>query len=226
MVLRGQFLERPTVIASGGVYLDALSHRGGVAPAVLICPPHPLRGGSMDAPICAELAFAVTQAGHASLRFNYRGAGASQGELSAELADAVADAKAALELLAQNVPHERFVAVGYDFGAEVAVELALAGAPLSGIVVVAPDTTKYDFRRLGEATVPGLILVPEEDPLADRKLLAEHCQHTGDQLVMVPEAARVFTKGLPTAGREVVSFLKTATGGLLPPSSTEPIELD
>lgn len=225
MVLRGQFLERPTVVESGGFFLEALSHRGESPPALLICPPHPLRGGSMDAPLCAELAFAATQAGHASLRFNYRGAGASQGEPSSNLADAVADARAALELLAANVRHESFVAAGYDFGAEVVVELALAGAPLSGLVLVAPDTSAYDFRRLADVTVPGLFLIPEKDRVADGRLLAEHCQRTGDQLVVVPEADRVFTQGLPAAGREVVDFLKSAVGGLVPPSSIEPIEL-
>ncbi|MFN7131634.1 MAG: alpha/beta hydrolase [Myxococcales bacterium] len=225
MVLKGQFLERPTVIVSEGQYLEGLSHRGQVAPALLICSPHPLQGGSMDAPICAELAFAASQAGHATLRFNYRGAGASQGTLSGEHAATVADARAAMELLLQNVPHRAVVAAGYGYGAEVAIELALSGAPLAGVVVIAPETSRYDYARLGKVTVPGLIVVPGEDTSVDRHALAAHCQSTGDQLVVIPEADRVFTSGLPAAGKAVVEFLKGATGGLSSPGSTEPIDL-
>ena len=207
MVIRGQFLERPTVVASGGLYLDALSHRGDRRPGLLILAPHPSRGGSMDSPVCAELAFTVTQRGHPSLRFNYRGVGASQGELS-DRAACLEDARAALELLRANLGAEpRVVVAGYDFGAEVALDLALSGAGIEGVAVVAPVTGAYDFSALGRLNVPALVVVGHRDPNADRRMLGALCQESGDELVVVPGADHVFSVGLTAVGRAVALFL-------------------
>src|SRR3954469_11565845 len=75
MVLAGQYLERSLVVGD----LDALYHRGKREPPCAIASAHPALGGSMVAPVIAELAWALTRAGHATMRFNYRGVGASRG---------------------------------------------------------------------------------------------------------------------------------------------------
>ena len=67
---------------------------------VLLAPPHPLYGGSLEAPVLSELAWAAAQAGLASLRFNWRGVGASAGAPSGAAADADADYGSALDHLA------------------------------------------------------------------------------------------------------------------------------
>ena len=59
-----------------GLYTPADAPVGGA----VIAPPHPLYGGSMDSPVVTELAQACARADFASLRFNWRGAGASAGE--------------------------------------------------------------------------------------------------------------------------------------------------
>src|SRR5438105_13390404 len=79
MVLAGQYLERSVVVRSGDLALDALYHRGKRDPPCLLASPHPSLGGSMIAPVIAELAWALTRAGHATMRFNYRGVGSSRG---------------------------------------------------------------------------------------------------------------------------------------------------
>jgi len=190
MVLRGQFLERPTVISSGGFYLEGLSHRGEKPPALLICPPHPSRGASMDSPVCAELAFVATQRGHPTLRFNYRGAGASQGPLS-DFATCVEDARAALATLRANVESPDVCLAGYDFGAEVAIELAGSENDLSGVVVIAPVSGGgYDFGKLSKLPCPGFVVVAENDALSDRLGLATACQAVGDECAVIPGADR------------------------------------
>src|SRR5688572_5794068 len=82
MVLRGQYLERMIPVRSGELHLEGLYHRGRLLPPCVVAAPHPQQGGSMDSPVVAELAWAITRAGHATLRFNYRGVGASQGSFS------------------------------------------------------------------------------------------------------------------------------------------------
>ncbi len=215
MVLNGQFLERPTVIPTAGVFLEGLAHRGELRPALLICPPHPSRGSSMDSPVCAELAFAASQHGHPTLRFNYRGAGASGGELQADPQASVDDAAAALALLVENVGHREVVLGGYDFGAQVAVELAnRIPDACRGVLCIAPRG-EYDWGRLGRLPVPGLICVGERDLLVDQRALASHCQAVGDELALIEEADHVFTTGLPALGHAVVRFLESSLGPAL-----------
>ncbi len=68
-----QALEGPFIAAADD---DALG--------VVVAPPHPLYGGSMEVPMVNEIAHAARTAGLASLRFNWRGAGASGGAASSE----------------------------------------------------------------------------------------------------------------------------------------------
>jgi alpha/beta superfamily hydrolase len=63
------------------------------APAAVVCHPHPAYGGSMDNNVVDAILAAMWQAGYATLRFNFRGVGASEGEHDAgpgEVDDAVA----------------------------------------------------------------------------------------------------------------------------------------
>lgn len=208
MVLSGQFLERATIVVSAGFHLEGLWHRGGKPPALLICPPHPARGSSMDSPVCAELAFVASQRGHATLRFNYRGAGASEGPLCDALAACVDDAAAALAVLAASLDHREIAVAGYDFGAQVAVELAAREPDLRKVCLVAPRTGDYDFGRLAQLAAPGFVVVGQRDQTSDRIALANVCQAMGDGLEMIEGADHVFTRGLPSMGRAVVDFLE------------------
>src|ERR1700704_3716687 len=141
MVLAGQYLERSAVV--GG--LDALYHRGTREPPCAIAAPHPALGGSMVSPVVAELAWALTRAGHPTLRFDYRGVGASRGASRhpagamriADLQDEVADLHAICEHLIATTQMPAVCAVGYSFGAAVALEAA-QDARIGRLGVVAP----------------------------------------------------------------------------------------
>jgi alpha/beta superfamily hydrolase len=72
--------------------MESEPNRGAV-----IAPPHPLYGGSMDSPVVTEVAHACEAAGIASLRFNWRGVGASAGDVTGDEEVADADYAASLE---------------------------------------------------------------------------------------------------------------------------------
>ena len=57
---------------------------GGIGPfpAVIVCHPHPLYGGSMDNNVVDSICEALAQASLISLKFNFRGVGRSEGEFS------------------------------------------------------------------------------------------------------------------------------------------------
>ncbi len=106
--------ERPATIAlpetpglPSGASLDGLwlpeSGEGGARGAAVIAAPHPQMGGSMDSPVTTELALAASDLGFVSLRFNWRGVGASAGNPSGEIADADVDYRAALSFMEESV---------------------------------------------------------------------------------------------------------------------------
>lgn len=214
MVMPGQFLERPTLIDLGGRCLEALWHRGDARPALLILAPHPhFGGGSMDAPLCLELAFAATRRGHPTLRFNWRGVSASQGQIGG-LAESLDDARQALAALAANVHHGEIAVAGYGFGAEVACALARSREmALAGLFLIAPDEARCpldqldQFDQLGHltTTAPCLVL-PESDWPLDAAL-GDRLAAAGVALEVIPGADRSFTEGLVQAGAAVARRL-------------------
>lgn len=222
MVLANQYLERPTLIAreaSGEtITLEGLYHRGTLAPGVVICAPHPRLGGSMDSPVVAELAWALTRAGHATLRFNYQGVGASGGSLHAGMAglptsplplDAVReeaeDARAACRHLAECVEHRRVALVGYSFGCAVALSVAREAPDDLPLLLVAPPTRLFDFSSLADLVRPTVIALPHSDAFADRTRLQELAAPRAHLRLEVLESAdHYFSRGLPELGRLAV----------------------
>jgi alpha/beta superfamily hydrolase len=160
MVQPGQYLERPALIEAEGATLEGLFHRGDRPPALLLCPPLDHEG--MDAPLLAEIAWVAARAGHASLRFQHRGRGASQGTF--DPVRTVDDALSALAHLRETAGPLLAVA-GLRGGCATAAEVARR-AGLRRAVLVAPD---------GPAPLPAevkaLVLLPDEvDPSFRRGL--------------------------------------------------------
>jgi alpha/beta superfamily hydrolase len=165
-------------------------------------------GGSMDSPVVSELAWACTQAGLASLRFNWRGVGASTGVASGGTREALADYAAALAQLARSI-RGKVVAAGYSFGAAAAAR-ASAGQPrVSRLVLVAPPLPLLDKDSLGEDGRDVLLLTGEHDALAPAAALAELVEALPRaRLVRIAEADHFFAAGLAQLGGEVADWLK------------------
>jgi alpha/beta superfamily hydrolase len=89
-------------------------------PAVVVCHPHSLHGGSMEVPVIVAVARELARRGIVSLRFNFRGVGGSEGSFGDGLAEA-ADVAGAVEYLLsrEDVDEERLYVMGYSFGASV-----------------------------------------------------------------------------------------------------------
>lgn len=214
MVLPGQYLERPALIPCGTLVLEGLSHRGTRRPPLLVCPP--LRGGGgMDAPAVAELAWASARAGHASLRFQHRGRGASQGV--ADPALALDDAQAALEHLEATCRGVPAVA-GVGDGCATAWALAHARGA-AGLALLAPAGWSW-LERGGAGQgleAPGLPVLLVLPALAPEPPPAGLVGHGG--LVKVERVAGAdagFAGGLARAGRVVADWLATLDGAGAP----------
>ena len=251
MVQPGQFLERSVVLKSGDLSLDALYHRGRRPPPCAISSPHPALGGSMTVPVIAELAWALTRAGFPTLRFDYRGVGASQGRSRhaageariEDLSDEAEDLRSAVVQLLQSTRGKSACVIGYSFGAAVA--LAVAGDDaVERVVLVAPPTTLADFSKLAGVRKPLLVVCAHHDRACDRSSLD---LPEDAQLTVIANADHSFVRGLPELGRTVAAWVGSGperpdlpdAGGAandlkpegfreveLPESAEPPLELD
>ena len=203
-------LERGVTIAlpqAPELALEGVYSSGADGAGAIIAPPHPLYGGSMDHPVVSEIAYAFAKRGTASLRFNWRGVGASAGVPSGDLEDGEADYAAALEQLAETVPGE-LAACGYSYGAVVAAHVARRNPRVARLLLVAPPPSLLDREAL--AAFPGAVrLVAGENdefaPAAAVGELSDACSHA--TLTVVSGADHFFGAGLAELGRSVSEWL-------------------
>ena len=150
-----------TTFASGALRLEArLARPAGATRAAVICHPHPLYGGSMDNNVVAALAAACREAGCATLCFNFRGVGASDGGYG-DFRGECDDARAAIAFLRERTGDLPVVLAGYSFGAMVALGVGAEQPAVRRIIAVAPPLA------MGEvAAAPGrptLLLAGDRD---------------------------------------------------------------
>ena len=128
------------------------------APVAMILHPHSQGGGTMNDRIVQRLYKTFVDRGFATLRFNFRGVGRSQGEFDSGIGE-LADAATALDWLQSTNPaaSQCWVA-GYSFGAWVGMQLLMRRPETDGFISVSPPTNAYDFSFLAPCPASGLIL--------------------------------------------------------------------
>lgn len=199
-------MERAATISIPGtepLFLEALYISSHSPDGAVVAPPHPLMGGSMDHPVVSEVAFALERVGISSLRFNWRGVGASTGVPSGDLDEGLADYEAALTHLGETVAGG-LVACGYSFGALAAQRAAARNARIDRMVLVAPPTRALAARRVEEFAGRVLIVAGEVDPYApvsDVRELANSWEES--TLIVIPAADHFFGAGLAEIGKAV-----------------------
>jgi alpha/beta superfamily hydrolase len=222
MVLPGQYLERSVVVGD----LDALYHRGIREPPCVIASPHPALGGSMIAPVVAELAWALTRAGHATMRFDYRGVGASRGKSRreagslqiGEVSEEVEDLRRVTDQLLATAHLSSACAVGYSFGAKVVLE-ASRDAQISHVVLIAPPNKLADFSALASLEKPLFVVCAHHDVYCERSGLQLPPQA---KIEVILHADHFFGRGLTEMGKAVASFLRGDRPEYVAPPDTSP----
>jgi hypothetical protein len=173
----------------------------------LVAAPHPQMGGSMDSPVTTELAFALEQAGIASLRFNWRGVGASAGAPSGEDADADVDFAASLAFLRETV-NGPIMAAGYSFGAATALRASATHPALRRLVLVAPPPRIVDPGLLERFEGPVLMVAGDQDGFVEIDTLAQWAAgHDRVTLEVIEGADHFFMMHLGALRRAVDEWL-------------------
>ncbi len=118
----------------------------------VIAHPHPLFGGTMDNKVVTTLARAFAEAGAATLRFNFRGVGATEGAHDEGRGEADDMLRVAEHARAIH-PGLALALAGFSFGGAVAVR-ASASADFAQLVLVAPGFRRFTEHGMGAAPDP------------------------------------------------------------------------
>lgn len=217
-----EFLERMTVVRCGDDTLEALYHRGRGALPVVLAPGHPRLYGTMESAPLAELAWALSQRGHPTLRFNFRGVGASTGTSSvaarlervpdegplspAELDESYADLCAAIEQHLETCDTGSLGIVGYSFGAAVAARAAIEHPKVERVALVVPPVQHlpFDFDALASSGTAVYLVVGELDRVAPPEVV-EAAAKKRFFLQRIAGANHEMSRGLSTLGQIVAS---------------------
>jgi alpha/beta superfamily hydrolase len=150
----------------------------GPFPAVIVCHPHPLYGGSMDNNVVSSLTETLTQASLASFKFNFRGVGGSQGEFGQGVGERE-DVEAAISFIStvKEVDSKRIGLAGYSAGAGFALPVGFKDARIKALAAVSPPLPMFDFDFLKSCPKPKLLISGGKDDLIPTDQFLEFCQN-------------------------------------------------
>ncbi|MEN9769325.1 MAG: hypothetical protein RLZZ180_955 [Pseudomonadota bacterium] len=187
------------------VAIDAAQgQRRGVA---VISHPHPLFGGSLDNKVVQTLARAFSQCGWDSVRYNFRGVGASQGvhdEGRGELLDLLA-------LIEQLQPQGPLALAGFSFGAFV-TSLALAPLlqrrPIDKLVLVGTAASRFAVATIPqESHERTLVIHGEVDDTVPLSAVMDWARPQALPVMVLPGTGHFFHGQLPLLKSLVVRHL-------------------
>lgn len=131
------------------------------AGTVVICHPNPIQGGTMTNKVVTTLERALRELGLATVRFNFRGVGASAGTFD-NGAGETDDALALARWVQAVRPHDELWMAGFSFGSYVATRVA-GQLAVRQLITVAPAVTKWDFQALPVPACPWLVIQGDAD---------------------------------------------------------------
>lgn len=161
---------------------------GGVLGGVVLAGSHPLLGGNMHNNVIRGVGDGLAERGWATLRFNYRGVGRSEGprvDVARHMAefwqtshvpgemDLWQDVQAAVTYLRPIAgPTRPLVLIGYSFGCALLPSVCRTISP-AAVVLIAPPLGKHDYSDFAAVKSPFLVIVSDNDFTLETERLRE-----------------------------------------------------
>jgi len=185
--------EERITFSSGDLSLEGLLSRGESDRGVVISHPHPLYGGEMRNHVVGIIQEVFSGKGWATLRFNFRGVGRSQGEYSEGVGEQE-DVHGAVRHL-QELGIKEILLAGYSFGAWVNAQAAVDHPDVAGSILVAPPQAMMDFSFLKDDSQTRLVIAGERDdygPVEEIRKIAEK-MNPSPPVIVIPGADHFFS---------------------------------
>jgi alpha/beta superfamily hydrolase len=147
------------------VAVELAERPGARAGVAVICHPHPLQGGTMHNKVVTMVERALRESGLDTVRFNFRGVGASTGEYDEGHGEGN-DLAAVVDWVRSVRPDDALWLGGFSFGSFVSIGNAVR-LRADALVSVAPPAGRWDFEKIQVPTCPWVIVQGEEDEVVD-----------------------------------------------------------
>ena len=204
---RSIFLEGPAGRLEATLWTASASEPDFVA---LVCHPHPLYGGTMHNKVVYQAAKALHQRGAAVLRFNFRGAGQSEGAHDRGIGEQ-ADVRTALDYLSVEFPGKPIVLAGFSFGSWVGLRVGCEDARVTRLIGLGlpVDNLGIDFSYLRSCAKPKLVIQGGQDQFGSRANVEAFFATIQEpkRLVIVEGADHFFTGHLDAVGAAINDWL-------------------
>jgi alpha/beta superfamily hydrolase len=160
----------------------------------LVCHPHPLFGGTMHNKVVFQTAKALHRRSIPVLRFNFRGAGQSEG-LHDKGQGEKDDVRTALDFLAGEFPDRPIILAGFSFGSWVGLAEGCEDKRVSDLIGLGIPVNSVSLSYLRHCTKPKLIIQGGNDQFGSRENVNELFDELPEpkKLVFIENADHFFT---------------------------------
>jgi uncharacterized protein len=163
--------------------------------AALVCHPHPIFSGTMHNKVVYQAAKSLNALGLPVLRFNFRGAGTSEGKHDRGHGEQD-DVRAALDFLAAEFPGVPLLLAGFSFGCWVGLRVGCGDPRVTDLIGLGTPVNNTDFSFLKICAKPKLFVHGQNDQFgATPKLEALVASLPGENRLVVVEGAEHFFVG-------------------------------
>jgi uncharacterized protein len=185
--------------------------------AALVAHPHPLFGGTMHNKVVFHAMKSLNSFGFPVLRFNFRGAGTSQGTHDNGLGE-VDDVRAALDFLKAEF-RLPIIFAGFSFGAATGLHAACPDPEVEAVISIGTpmqaDDRMYRYDFLRQCSKPKLFISGDHDEFSTPAELLTLVEEVPEpkRLVLIPDADHFFAGHLDEYRTAIESWVQQTLVG-------------
>lgn len=163
---------------------------------VIICHPRNEDGGTLHSKVVQMIERSLREMGLRTIRFNFRGVGASDGEFDKGYGE-TDDLLSVAAWVRKTCPDDEVWLAGYGFGCFISARAAQK-LPIQYLISVAPPVEQYDFSALPRPPCPWLVIQGDEDEETNPDSVYQWAESMEDppQLIKMQEAGHSFHRRL------------------------------